>query len=170
MDSSPPPHPHTYQVPKQEDDDAHHQRAQPEETQVPVALPAETSRSGTSARVSAPLLTKPGVLPPPGAPPSSPPPCRPRLPLADGRDHGEVEPVVDDAIPVTDHDAVCRAQVGLALPVGETGIIQGGDKRLPAPPPQRTPRLLRACPGCEGLLVCESLRQGAVVPLGRRPP
>jgi len=43
VEPSPAPHPRTYQVPKEEDDDAHHQRAQPEETQVPVALSAEMS-------------------------------------------------------------------------------------------------------------------------------
>lgn len=58
-----PPHsPITYQVPKQEDEDAHHQRAQPEETQAPIALPAESVRSEPSTQ---PPLNPPPTLSPP---------------------------------------------------------------------------------------------------------
>lgn len=188
--SSRPPRPRTYQVPKQEDDDAHDQRAQPEETQVPVALSAETSGSDSSARLGAPLLTKFGTLPPPRAPPSSPLRRHPRSPLADGRDHGEVEPVMDDAIPVTDHDAVRRAQVGLALPVWKKADHTGLGQALFRTPSPGDPAGAGAAPCVVPLRqeqlweqeqhpcltrghgaarctagVCESRRWGEVVPL-----
>lgn len=136
---SPPRHPRTNQVPKQEDDDAHHQRAQPEETQVPVALSAETPGSDTSARLRAPLHTKFGTVPPPQNSPSSPR-RHPLSPLPDGCDHGEVEPVVDDAVPVTDHDAVSCAQVGLALPGQRTKDHLGWGQLLShTPSPEDAP-------------------------------
>lgn len=141
-----PPQPRTYQVPKQEDEDAHHQRAQPEETQAPIALPAEAVRS------------EPGTQPLP----NPQPPPRPRSPLAHGCDHGEVQPVVHDAIPVTDHDAVCCAQVWLTLSGLE--ISQGGGEHLsytPTPPlggPGGSGAAFGHCDCCNG-----------AVPLSRRP-
>lgn len=122
--SRPPPCPHTYQVPEQENHDAHHQRAQPEEPQAPVALPAETTRIRPLCEAQScpsPKFGTPPAPPSPGkVPRGSGTPSPPRSPLAHGCDHGEVEPVVDEAVPVTDHDAVRRAQVRLALPRGET--------------------------------------------------
>lgn len=135
--SRPPPCSRTYQVPEQEDHDAHHQRAQPEEPQAPVALPAETAgirplREAQSC--PSPKFGTPPAPPSPGKMPrGSGTPSRPRSPLAHGCDHGEVEPVVDDAVPVTDHDAVRRAQVRLALPGGRDITRFWGWGQAPSP-------------------------------------
>lgn len=77
------------------------------------------------------------------APPSPPPPPsapRPRSPLAHGCDHGKVQPVVHDAIPVTDHDAVCCAQVRLTL--SRQQMSQGGGEHLPHPQTPPVSRVL----------------------------
>lgn len=96
------------------------------------------------------------------APPRPSAPPRPRSPLAHGCDHGEVQPVVHDAIPVTDHDAVCCAQVWLTLSGLE--ISQGGGEHLsytPTPPlggPGGSGAAFGHCDCCNG-----------AVPLSRRP-
>lgn len=83
--SRPPPRPRTYQVPEQEDHDAHHQRAQPEEPQAPVALPAETAGIGPLREAQScpsPKLSTPPAPLSPGKTPRgsgtpSPPRCHP---------------------------------------------------------------------------------------------
>ena len=48
-----------------------------------------------------------------------------RAPFTDGTSHGQVEEVVDDAIPVADENSVCRAQVRLTL----QGQVWGSDRQ-----------------------------------------
>ena len=43
------------------------------------------------------------------------PPCQPHAPFTDGTGHGQVEEVVNNAIPVADEEPVCCAKVWLTL-------------------------------------------------------
>ena len=53
------------------------------------------------------------------------PPCPPRTPFTDGTSHGQVEEVVNDAIPVADENSMRRAQVRLTL----QGQVWGSDRQ-----------------------------------------
>lgn len=70
------------------------------------------------------------VLPSP-----SPPPQEfgiPRAPFPQGAGHGQAQPVVHGAVPVTGEQPVSRAQVGIALgDSGTTGHTGNGDTGTP---------------------------------------